>query len=288
MLGPIQSDVFDGVQSVHGMPLNDTKMDAALWPTHVLRVLRSVVMSPWAVAFGRQGCRSGRCVMRRLVETRDGVISLSATVHVGRRDHYALATTLIARGPRRAVLIQRSSTLLLGPELGWDDESSFYEEMRRSITVGTSWYHIASLRGIERHLDRRHSSFPMAAVGCTVVVDRDGVAAVPGPGDVALPVKILPDKVSSASGFDSVGFDVDDFKVDRQIRLIAADLGDSAEALVVSDVGDQQLTIRVIGGAALTLIDTCLALYHRCPPLATADYLHCLVKSGELDRGVAV
>jgi hypothetical protein len=226
--------------------------------------------------------------MRRPVESHDADISSSATVHVGRRDHYALATALIARGPSRAVLIQRSSTLLLGPELGWDDESRFYDEMRRSITVGTSWYHIASLRGIERHLDRRHSSFPMAAVGSTVVVDRDGVAAVPGPGDVALPVKILPDELSSASGFDAVGFDVDDFKIDRQIRLVAADLGDSAEALVVCDVGDQQLTIRVVGSAAHTVIDTCLALYHRCAPLATADYLHCLVKPRELDREVAV
>ena len=193
----------------------------------------------------------------------------SATAHLGRRKHYRLARDLAARRPKRALLMQRSSTLLLGPEDGWDHEAEFHDEVWRSIATGTEWYHIASLDGIELHLRRRNSTFPSAQSRPEQLVDVDGVVAIRGAaGSAPSPIRVLPDEYTSGFG--------DDFKVDRQVRLVAAELDDDVEALIVSDVGDDQLTIRLRGQPARTVFDACLAFYRRCPPLAAEALTACV------------
>lgn len=205
--------------------------------------------------------------------------ALRAAVHVGRREHYQLARDLIAGGPQRAVLMQRSSTLLLGPERGWDHEAAFHDEAWRSVERGTRWFHIASLVGIERHLERRGSSFPLVqAAGPDAawphVVAHDGIVTIRGShGQTAQPVKVLPDEDGLTCGDD---FRTDDFKFDRQARLVAADYGDHCEALVVSDVGDQQVTVHLDGPPAAVLIEVCVEFYERCPSLTTDHLARCL------------
>ena len=57
-------------------------------------------------------------------------------------------------------LVQRSSTLLLGPEAGWEAEEAFFESAS-PLAAGAEWFHIASTSGIANHLGvRLTSSFP--------------------------------------------------------------------------------------------------------------------------------
>ena len=179
---------------------------------------------------------------------------------MGRREHYRLARELIARQPRRAVLMQRSSTILLGPEDGWDHEAEFHDEICRSLAAGTQWYHVVSLDGIEHHLKRPGSTFALAGTRPNHIVEIGEEVAIRSAGpDPPASIRSLPDEYSS--GFDG------DFKLDRQARLLAVELDHQFEALVVSDIGDQQLTIKLRGDPARTVFDAAVALYERCPPL---------------------
>lgn len=203
----------------------------------------------------------------------------NGAVHVGRREHYRLARELVAREPERVVLMQRSSTLLLGPEDGWDREAEFYDEVWRSVAAGTRWFHVASLRGIERHLERRGSSFPHAGSGSAHIVDHNGTVTIRSAVGTLLvdqSIKVLPEEGSSRLGDD---FSCDDYKFDRQIRLVAADFGDHSEALVVSDIGDRQVTIHVAGNAAAVLLEACIDFYRRCPPLNVDDLARCRTRA---------
>jgi hypothetical protein len=191
----------------------------------------------------------------------------SARVHVGRREHYRLAAGLVRRRPHSVVLIQRSSTLVLGPECGWVHEGAFHDDVRASVDHGARWFHVTSLTGIERHLARRSSRFPCAGhTAPPVVIDGLGRLCV-GSGSSLDVVKVLPGETGDSNDW----LDRDDFKLDRQIRLIAADVGAHHEALVVSDLGDRQLTIHLDGAAATTLFEAGLDFYERCPPLHSAD-----------------
>jgi hypothetical protein len=210
--------------------------------------------------------------MSRLSDVLNGPERVQASAHFGRRDHYRLARDLVARRPVRALLMQRSSTLLLGPEDGWHHEAEFHDEVWRSVAEGTEWYHIASLEGIERHLRRRSSTFASAGSRPEHLVDFDGVVAIRSAGrHPPSPIRILPEEEWAGFG--------DDFKVDRQARLVAAELRNDAEALIVSDVGDHQLTIQLRGTAARTVLDAGLAFYRRCPPLASEALAACMSRA---------
>ena len=99
--------------------------------------------------------------------TDNDVIQLSgATVLVeridGRRNHYKLAQEVAEVSCARMFLMQRSSSFILGPERGWGEEEDFYNALLKKIKEGTDFYHIVSLEGLNRHLDRENSIFPEA------------------------------------------------------------------------------------------------------------------------------
>ena len=196
-------------------------------------------------------------------------------MHVGRRDHYRLAAELVSRRPERAVLIQRSSTVLLGAEVGWDREVEFHDEIWRSVADGTRWFHIASLVGIERHLHRRSSSFAFEGACSPHVIDRAGFVCIPCGTGTPQAVHVLPEEGDRRVGVD--------FKIDRQARLLAVDFGGWCEALIVSDVGDQQVTIRLGAGAADELFRMGRSFYDRCPSLTGVMLGRCLAANVEME-----
>ena len=176
-------------------------------------------------------------------------------LHIGRRDHYRLAAGVLLRRPRRVVLMQRSSSLVLGAEAGWDDEAAFLRSALATVAAGATWYHIASSAGIATHLARPSSCFPDRGTARRRLLDRDGVVSIGRTAATALPVRDLPTT------------DVGDFKIDRQARLLAADFGDDVEAVVVTDIGDRQCSIHHCGPLARALFDVCVDFWGTCPPL---------------------
>jgi hypothetical protein len=191
-------------------------------------------------------------------------LGTAPVLSVGSRDHYAHAVQLLEASPQRVVLMQRSSTFVLGPEDGWDMEAHFFEKAWSSIAAGASWFHIASTDGIARHLLRATSNFPnLCAARERLDLDGDTVS-LPAPGNAtakrSLPIKNI-DRLAPRP----------DLKVDRQARILAVDYGGDHRALVVENIGDLQVTLQLGDPAAGELFDLVLRLWHECPAYLIDD-----------------
>ncbi len=189
-------------------------------------------------------------------------LGTAPVLSVGSRDHYADAVQLLEANPRRVVLMQRSSTFVLGPEDGWDMEAHFFEEAWRSIADGASWFHIASTDGIARHLERTTSNFPNLRLARQRLDIHGDTVTLPAAGDEtkSFPIKNI-DRLAPRP----------DLKIDRQARILAVDYGSARRALVVENIGDLQVTLQLGDPAAGELFDLVLRLWHECPAYLVDD-----------------
>lgn len=179
---------------------------------------------------------------------------------VGSRHHYTVACELLAARPQRVVLMQRSSTLVLGPEAGWPTEAAFFDAAWDSIRDGAEWLHIASRSGIRHHVERSTSSFPDVDAALARLVVTDTSTGIPRVGSSPTPIK----NVDALPRHP-------DLKADRQGRLLVADFGHRAEAVIVENLGQQQLTIRLRATESADLFEHVSDLWRRCPPLTGSD-----------------
>jgi hypothetical protein len=220
-------------------------------------VAKSTAGGSRAIEGAGEAAESGRPLMSLPAS----LISADA-MQVGYRDHYLHATRVVSAGPDRVVLVQRSSSLVLGPESGWDSEAAFFEAAWRSIDGGAEWFHIASTCGIDDHLRRQTSTFPNVRLA-NERLRRCG-------DEVGLPHG--PNRMTLVKNIDRLR-PRPDLKIDRQARVLIADFGGDFEALVVENVGERQLTIHLRGTAAADLFGLAHSLWSECPALTGADLM---------------
>jgi hypothetical protein len=182
-------------------------------------------------------------------------------VHTGRRDHYKMASNLIGRGPKRVLLMQRSSTMVLGPEAEWGDEAAFFEALWLAVNTGLELYHIVSKEGILRHLARPQSKFPNLIDAQKRLSNLDGVVAVPS-GNSGQPklVRSIPETADDI-----------DLKPDRQARVLMAEFDEAYEGIMVMDLGGRQVSARIRGPEATALFHSCMDFYSACEVLLWTD-----------------
>lgn len=197
--------------------------------------------------------------------TPEKVIELSgATVLVGRvdgrRDHYYLAEKIAKTPCKTLFLMQRSSSLILGPEQGWGAEKSFHNATLQKIADGVAFYHIVSLEGLARHLSRPQSIFPEMKSALGRLSRTDKAVGIKGPDNVSY-FKRLPDEE-----------DENDLKPDRQARTFLAEFPDGeAEGVIVVDLGGKQSCFHLRGPQVHDFLHTCIEFYHSCPLLTWSD-----------------
>lgn len=101
------------------------------------------------------------------------------------KDHYKVSNSLFYDDKEMSklldlktiYLIQRSSSLVLGAEQGWDAESVFLSSLQKAINTCEGFYHIITLEGIENHLKRSGSTFPNFKDFTKHFIEIDGYAA---------------------------------------------------------------------------------------------------------------
>jgi hypothetical protein len=216
---------------------------------------------------------------RRLIATRlasaaglSFVISRSS----GRQDHYKMAQQLINRPCRRMFLMQRSSTLVLGAEQGWDREGTFYDIIREQVRAGTQLYHVVSLEGIMRHLRRRTSTFP----GVIDVENRLGMFDQPG-GNGA---RFAQHEIVGLDGkyrpqlFKKIPPETEaQLHPDRQARAFIVEFEDGVtEGLIVVDVGTAQSSFLLSGPVVKDFLDALINFYDECDYLSWNDVAEAL------------
>ena len=197
----------------------------------------------------------------------------------GRRDHYFIAEKLAKRPCKAMFLMQRSSSLLLGPEKGWSAEQKFYDALIARVGEAVEFYHVVSLEGLSRHLERQVSIFPdtEAALGLLAhskVRGKDFVALVNPSGEWFF-------KRIEEENADP------DLKPDRQARTFMIQEHDgSVEGVVVLDLGGIQVSFHMRGPSMNDFYAECMRFYKdRCVPL-TWDELAAVVPAAEEEQAI--
>lgn len=197
--------------------------------------------------------------------TPEKIISLSGASILlsavdGRRDHYYMAENLAQRPCKSIFLMQRSSTLILGPEQGWPAEEAFYNALLEKIKEGTRLFHIVSLEGIARHLSRKTSAFPNAQATLAKLHRTDHGVGIKV-GRTAIFFKRIADEFSDL-----------DLKPDRQARTFLAEYDDGeVEGVLVVDLGGRQSSFRFRGPVVQQFLKSCLEFYDQSPMLLWSD-----------------
>ena len=65
-----------------------------------------------------------------------------------REDYYYVALRMLEQDATRIFLMQRSSSIVLGPEDGWPGEAHFYDCLLARIRDGVEFLHVVNLEGV--------------------------------------------------------------------------------------------------------------------------------------------
>jgi len=186
------------------------------------------------------------------------------------RRHYAIALKLIDGKQdkcTRFFLMQRSSTLILGPRDEWADEKAFYIALLACVKNGAALYHVVDLQGIGRHY--RPNLFPEkdAALKKLEVTASGGVQICGTRG-----VSVLK-RVERRTGEQPL-------LPDRQARAFVAEFYDGhSEGVFVFDLGPSQFFFHIMGSKMSEFLDHSVELYNRLPDLTTNDLQDCFRQS---------
>ncbi len=157
--------------------------------------------------------------------------------------------------------------MLLGPEAGWEAEEEFYETLMAKVKAGTSFWHMVSLEGIDRHLGRKHSEFPNVDTALSNLDHSTNNVAIQTGGKLSFFKKIPEDKGLA------------DLKPDRQARVLMVERKDGqTEGVLVIDLGPTQTAFHLRGPLMSTYWDECIRFYDKCSYLSWKDIMTVLEK----------
>jgi len=201
----------------------------------------------------------------------DDVIRLSGQTVVvrtasGRDAPYLVSKSIADADCKHMFLMQRSSSLILGPEQGWGAESEFYRTVLKRVKDGVILRHVVSLEGIVHHLQRPQSVFPGVENALENLSDVGGFVAIESKSG---PMYIKKIKEQNER---------DDIKSDRQARIFLAEhLDGTTEGNFVFDVGGTQCSFQLRGSEVQHFIQRALDFYHeKCEYLRWSELTEAL------------
>ncbi len=168
------------------------------------------------------------------------------------RTHYAIARQLAERRCKRIFMMQRSSTLILGPRKEWADEKDFHDALLAAVNRGAELFHLVDLPGLARHY--RPSRYPdhQAAIDKLEVID----------GEFVLPSEHRNHVLRRLEEDTEAGIGTPD----RAARAFVAEFEDgSCEGVFVFDLGGMQFYFHIMGSKMAQFLNDGYELYRRSP-----------------------
>lgn len=166
------------------------------------------------------------------------------------RRHYRLASGILSKGCKRIFMMQRSSTLILGPRRGWEHERLFYERLYEELANGAEFYHLVTTDGVRLHYRSDPAEYPHWKEA-QARLSRDGdLVEVPGP--YAAYGLRQPRRRGSGSTLNP----------DMQARVFVAELLDgTSEAVLVVDLAGLAASLHLRGPKVAEFMRECLEHY---------------------------
>lgn len=172
--------------------------------------------------------------VEELLRVQNDLLSSSARIITGEDESYSEAVTILRQGCKTIFLMQRSSTLILGPEAQLPHELEFFDVLLSAISNGANVYHVISLEGIRAHLQRKERHFPRFEVARNHLTDDPSGLAQIRSGKRSINLKTVTNR--------------EGVKLDKQARMLIVEHADgSVEGLFAFDLGGQQMAIKISG-----------------------------------------
>lgn len=193
-------------------------------------------------------------------------ITVVPEFYKGAKNHYGLAKTLFDTPCETIFLMQRSSSLVLNAEQGWNEEKNFLYQLKKAIRKCDSFYHIITLEGIESHFTRSNSVFPDFGKFSDNLREFNGFATLKIEGKTKKPfyLRKLPKDAETEL-----------FKLDRQARvLIVKTRRGVVRVIIVQNLGDDQTCFEIRGPKAAEYLDACVSFYAQCDLVAWKDIIN--------------
>lgn len=177
----------------------------------------------------------------------------------GPSSYYPAAREMLERQCVTIVLIQESSSLVLGPAAGGRDETLFADAVVRQANEGAVFYHVTSLSGLRQHVVSTKRSY--GEVG--VRLDRRGVETQDVRIDHRQPTP------GQSPSFRYYG---DTPSLDHAVApaLLVEYATGEFEGLVIAHIGNSVSCFHLAGGDLTQLIERCKEFYHDCDVLTWA------------------
>lgn len=207
--------------------------------------------------------------------------TLVTEIHQGRDIHYEKTLDLLQGELKTIFLLQRSSTLVLGP--AFDSSNEFILATRIYSVVretDVAFYHLVSLEGIAERLRNAHDAYPKLDVALRNLIrlGRSGgedLVGIAGYGGKRWVFKHL----------DQRG------DVENQVRFFIVEYVDGmCEGVVVFRMGDTDFSLRMKGPAVARLLRSGRELYERSaaiPWSRLGDVLRSSVPEGFYNEKIA-
>jgi hypothetical protein len=193
--------------------------------------------------------------------------SLDSSVRIieGEDETYLESVSMLKQDCRVIFLMQRSATIILGPEAQLPHEREFYRVLMSTVASGTEFYQVISLEGIHSHLQRETRYFSsLDEAASHLVADASGRAQIKA-GRIQVPLK----QVRTDSG---------SIKPDKQARVLLVEHTDGTfEGLFAFDVGSLQSAIRISGPRVQSYLSRAIDFYRSDCTYVLFDHLKQIV-----------
>lgn len=231
-----------------------------------LMVLVLAIRKGWVRSYTLWGFTIDLRDLWRRLWGRGGTVVLE--VKYGKSAHYGAATELVREASDEIFLMQRSSTLLLGPEVSdpQKKEEAFFYGLWAKVYAGTKLLHIVNVDGIKWHKREKPKNFPAIADAIQKLLPRenDDCVYISGPGGKFPIKKVDPDDKGVVKGKE--------VKIDRQARvLVVRTRSGGYKAGIVLDLGWTQCYFVIQGPLLKNFAEYCHELYEDTDPLTWTD-----------------
>jgi hypothetical protein len=185
--------------------------------------------------------------------------------HEGRDIHYEISLDILhddlSNKITKIFILQRSSTLILGPKS--DSDNEFILHMRLSNLIkekDIEFYHVTSLDGLKKDISMRDAQNEYSQIK-TARNNLDIIGNEKLVGILGFEGKCYPFRQLSRQ-----------YDVDNQVRFLIVEREDkSSKAIVVFKYGNSNCSIKISGPIATALLRYGLVLYEKCRPLTWSE-----------------
>ncbi len=204
-------------------------------------------------AVGSACAKIKRAINKEQVISQESETTKLIGCYEGSRDHYRVGAEVLEKPCRTVVLLQHSSSILLGPEGGCPNENHFFDLLHKQIQNGTEFYHVTSLLNTRNHYESPKRSYPNIENAINYL-DRSTDQVRLATRKESWPIRVIPgENLSEQNVVD----------MPAPILFVEPETG-STEGIFIAHVGNNRSCFHMHGSLMNSFYKQCIEYYFSC------------------------